>query len=274
MPRTVPCQSCIGCRADKAYEWAIRCTHEAQLHQENCFVTLTYSDEFLPSDGSLSVLQMQHFMRRLRKKYAPKKIRFYLAGEYGGENDRPHYHLLLFGLDFPDKQLWSKNPQGNCLYTSEALTLLWGQGELEQQLIGELNFNTAGYVARYTLKKMEFNNWKMDCEKNEFVLKKSGLIVRAPFASMSLKYGIGEAWFNRFYKDVYPHDNIVIKGKKMPVPVYYDKLLEKRDPKLFLKIKRQRKANMKKRAADNTPERLAVREEIKYSKMDTLKRNL
>ena len=44
----VPCGTCIGCRLERSRQWAVRITHEAQLYEDNCFVTLTYRDAHLP----------------------------------------------------------------------------------------------------------------------------------------------------------------------------------------------------------------------------------
>ena len=96
-PVSVPCGQCVGCRLEKSRQWAMRCVHEASLYDENCFITLTYDDEFLPVGGSLDKGAFPRFMKRLRKKFEPRRIRFYHAGEYGDRFGRPHYHALLFG---------------------------------------------------------------------------------------------------------------------------------------------------------------------------------
>ena len=102
---TLPCGQCIGCRLNYSRNWAIRCVHESSLHEHNCFITLTYNDENLPLNGSLDLKHFQDFMKRLRKKVSVP-IRYFHCGEYGSRLQRPHYHLLLFGLDFPDKKFW------------------------------------------------------------------------------------------------------------------------------------------------------------------------
>ena len=38
----VACGQCLGCRLDRSRMWAIRIVHEASLHDDNCFLTLTY----------------------------------------------------------------------------------------------------------------------------------------------------------------------------------------------------------------------------------------
>ena len=81
-----PCGQCIGCRLERSRQWAIRCVHESQLHENSVFVTLTYSDEFCPI--SLEYAHFQNFMKRLRKKFGP--TRMYMCGEYGERTFRPH----------------------------------------------------------------------------------------------------------------------------------------------------------------------------------------
>ena len=98
MPVTVPCGQCIGCRLERSRQWAVRCIHEASLHEDNCFITLTYDDAHLPTDLSLNVSHFQKFMKRLRKRFG-EGIRFFHCGEYGENFGRPHYHACLFTSD-------------------------------------------------------------------------------------------------------------------------------------------------------------------------------
>ena len=100
----VPCGRCVGCRLERSRQWAIRCVHEASLYDNNCFITLTYDSDHVPSDGSLRVEDFQNFMKRLRKSVAPRRVRFFHCGEYGERGDRPHYHAILFNLDFDDRE--------------------------------------------------------------------------------------------------------------------------------------------------------------------------
>jgi hypothetical protein len=98
----LPCGQCIGCRLERSRQWAMRCLHESSLYDRNAFVTLTYDDEHLPPGGSLNYPDFQRFMKRLRKN-SKSPIRFYMGGEYGESTLRPHFHVCLFGYDFPDK---------------------------------------------------------------------------------------------------------------------------------------------------------------------------
>ena len=102
----LPCGKCQGCRLERSRQWAVRCLHESNMFDQNCFITLTYNFENLPKDGSLSVDVVQKFFKRLRKKFPDRKIRYFLCGEYGDMLSRPHYHACLFGFDFDDKYLF------------------------------------------------------------------------------------------------------------------------------------------------------------------------
>lgn len=269
LPQTVPCGQCIGCRLERSRQWAVRCVHEAQSHVHNCFVTLTYSDEHLPEGRTLVKADFQKFMKRLRKHYG-KSVRYYHCGEYGDLDDRPHYHALLFGIDFPDKKPHSKNGQGDVVYKSELLERIWGKGFCT---IGALTFETAAYTARYVMKKVNGKNAESHYESID---PESGEVRRRvpEYATMSLKPGIGGDWFDKYKSDVFPADEVVLRGKQQRAPRFYDRRLEQDDPGLLLKIKRKRTRSAKKHKADQTPERLAVREEVKLSQLKTLSRNL
>ena len=123
-PMTVSCGRCIGCRLEYSRQWSIRCMHEASLHEHNCFITLTYNDKFLPRHGSLDFDHWEKFLKRLRRKYEDTTIRFFMGPEYGEKSHRPHYHAILFGLDFPDQNLFSVR-NGYRLYTSASLYSVW-----------------------------------------------------------------------------------------------------------------------------------------------------
>ena len=150
-PFEVPCGRCVGCRLDKSRVWALRCVHEASLHDENSFITLTYAPEHLPSDGGLVKEDFQKFMKRLRKKFAPRRIRYYMCGEYGDRTNRPHYHALLFGLDFSDREALPPSASGADLFTSKTLEKVWGKGFVT---VGDVTFESAAYCARYIMKKL------------------------------------------------------------------------------------------------------------------------
>jgi len=229
------------------------------MHAFNCFVTLTYSDEFLPADGSLRKRDTQLFMKRLRKHcndhLGGHKLRFLLCGEYGDSTHRPHYHALLFGMDFPDKKKHSTNKRGNPLYVSETLDKLWGLGHC---YIGALTKESAGYTCRYALKKVNGDRAEDHYKGRE-----------PEFIVMSRKPGIGAGWFDKFGEQVYRRDRVVVKGAERVPPPFYDRILKKRDPERLAEVKKERQKLFGIKRENSTPDRLAVREECLQARLKT-----
>ncbi len=266
----LPCGQCVGCRLERSRQWAIRCMHEAQMHTQNCFITLTYDDAHLPSDRSLHYRDFQLFIKRLRKRYPGRRIRYYMAGEYGENFGRPHWHACIFGLDFDDKKLWKRTAANSVLYRSKDLELLWPFG---YSSIGDVTFESAAYVARYIMKKVTGKN---AAEHYQEIDPDTGEITnRTPeFTKMSLKPGIGYEWYKQYTSDVYPHDYVVVRGKKVKPPKYYDKKYKIDNPYEFDELLYIREKSSKLNYADNTPERLLVKEQVAKAKLQKLKRNL
>lgn len=274
----LPCGRCIGCRLERARQWSIRCMHEASLHDDNCFLTLTYDDEHLPEGRSLVRRDLQLFLKRMRKHSVSRRgrsFRFYGCGEYGEKNFRPHYHLLCFDFDFRDKKPWRKSPSGHQMYRSETLEELWKLGSSE---IGSVSFQSAGYVARYCLKKV------VGAKAGEHYLRYDAdgrvFSIVPEFAAQSM--GVGRPWLERFKTDVYPHDYVVVNGQKVKPPLYYDRWLEKVSPDEFDLLREKREPqNVEELVArlDDAPvisrvdgrfvRRGAVREEVAASKLAT-----
>ena len=266
---TLPCGQCIGCRLERSRQWAVRCMHEASLHDTNCFITLTYSSDHLPSDNSLNYRHFQLFMKRLRK-YAKVPVRFYMCGEYGELGERPHYHACLFGYSFSDLQLVNVSPAGSPIYRSAVLESLWTFGFSS---IGEVTFESAAYVARYIMKKI--TGYNSDAHYRDVDLSTGEIINRVPeFNRMSLKPGIGARWFEKFTSDVFPHDRVVINGAKSKPPRYYDKLYSKIDPIGFESIQFERELAAIPHKADNTPDRLRVKSIVAEARLSQLKRSI
>lgn len=255
-PVTIPCGRCMGCRLERSRQWAIRCMHEAQLFEDNCFITLTYDDDHLPSDGSLKLAHFQKFMKRLRKKYGAG-IRFFHCGEYGGETERPHYHACLFGFDFDDKKHYKTTSAGDRLYTSEKLGNLWKYGF---SVIGDVTFHSAAYVARYITKKISGDS------------AESHYHGRSPEYCTQSK-GLGKEWFKLYKDDIYPNDFVIVDGQKQRVPEYYDKLLLLDDPDLVAQLKAIRTKNAQS-DPDGTDRRLDDRLICRQAKIKTLTRSM
>lgn len=257
IPLKIRCGQCIDCRLHKSREWAVRISHEASLYDHNSFVTLTYSDENLPSDGSLHLKHFQDFMKRLRKRFAPKKIRVFYAGEYGEKYGRPHYHACLFDCFFSDQQFW-KEHNGQKYFTSPVLEKLWPEGF---STIGDLTFASAAYVARYITKKIT-GPWAERYYEGR----------KPEFANMSRRPGIARDWFKKFKGDVFPDDHVVVEGKQLPVPKAYTQWAEF-SPEELAVLQHRRHVNALKHAYDSSHQRRLVREEVHEAKVTTLRRS-
>lgn len=241
--------------------------HEASLHDNNSFVTLTYSEEHLPYRGMLEYPAFQKFMKRLRKVAGPSGVRFYMCGEYGSENWRPHFHACLFGWDFADKTYWRKSDSGEKLYRSALLEKLWPFGMAE---VGAVTFESAAYVARYCVQKVTGHNAAAHYAR----VDKDGPYSLPPeFNHMSLKPGIGARWFEKYKSDVYTFDHVIVRGKECKPPKYYDTLFSRANPEEFEDLKFLREVDARERFEDNTDARLAVKEIVTRSRANQLFRS-
>ena len=260
---TVPCGQCTGCRLERSRQWAVRCMHEASLHQDNCFITLTYRDDELPDYGSLVVEDFQRFLKRLRKRVG--KFRYFHCGEYGERFRRPHYHALLFGFDFRDKVPWRMS-NGYPTWRSPLLEKVWGVGNCE---IGSVTFESAAYVARYCVKTLQNLRFRagdresylaavereyerLDSETGECVL------VSPEYVTMSRRPGIGARWYEKYADEVFPSDEVIVRGKSCKPPRFYDKLFAEASPEEALELRKARERGRSRE--DETPARLRVRE--------------
>ena len=292
----LPCGQCIGCRLERSKQWAIRCVHEASLHQNNSFITLTYNDEHVPEGHTLVKRDFQLFMKRLRKKYG--KVRYYQCGEYGSVYDqkgnkikdslgreiigRPHFHACLFGLDFDDKELYTQR-NGISLYKSKKLSKIWTSPLTGKSMgfvtVGAVTFESAAYIARYVSKKINGDRNQDKCDMGlthyERVMDDGQIVDCQPeYTTMSRRPGIGADWFKHYKNDVYEHDSVTIRGKEMQPPRYYQNLLEEADPKMYRRIKDGRRKAAMENAAESTPERLQAKERVKLKQNSMLIRGL
>lgn len=263
----LPCGRCIGCRIAKARDWSTRMKHEASLHSENSFLSLTYEDRQLPEDGSISKRAIQLFLKRLRKELSPVPLRYFACGEYGDRSWRPHYHAIIFGYAFlHDRRLWRTSPKGYPLYRSETLERVWPFGHCE---IGDVTTQSAGYVARYTMKKISGERAASHYSRphpttGEF------FDVAPEFALMSRRPGLGAGWLDKYSRDAFPSDFVVVDGAKRNVPAYYKKKLGDME---LLRLKTLRMQKLRKDAPNRTPDRLATREELQTIRVNQLKRD-
>lgn len=296
------CHHCEGCRFDASREMAVRIQHEASMYDNglNCaFVTLTYKDEFVPPLGALDYFgDWESFFKRIREDLRLKGIfiRYYMIGEYGDLNLRPHYHFIVFGFNFPDKYEFI-GQDGKRYFRSSYLESFWTvprgkpmAGEsLGYSTVGDVTFASAAYVARYCMKKVIGNSFidLSDYYDSDGVCIPKRLLrfhpeTGEPFAVprerplMSKKPGIGKAWFDQFaIHDLYVKDFIHGKdGSIIRAPGYYDRLLKRCDEKLFDSIKRKRQDYHRKHVASLTQYDLDARRALLLSKLSKSQRSL
>lgn len=257
-PIALPCGQCIGCRLDRARSWAMRIYLEAQLHKEVCFVTITYDQENIPHGDTLVPRDMQLFIKRVRKHFWPTRIRFYGCGEYGDSFNRPHYHLVLFGVRFTDRFL-HKHRGTYTVDRSITLEKLWTKGFSSVQ---DFSIESAAYVAKYAVKKITGDKAK---EHYEWIEATTGeLHERHPeFARMSVKPGIGAEWLQRYYSDLYPKGYITDgKGRKVPPPEYFNKLFERWHPEAYQALREEKAEERFERFMEYDEQRAIAREKI------------
>ncbi len=231
--------------------------HEAQSHELNSYLTLTYDDFSLPVDGSLQPKDFVDFMKRLRKKLEPERVRYYQCGEYGDDNLRPHHHCCLFGHDFSADRVFLKStPQGHRLYRSEELEDSWGKGHV---WIGDLTFQSAGYVARYCFKKQKYGERADDHYGGR----------KPEYSTMSRRPGIGKTWFDKHGDQVFPRDEVISNGHPSRPPKYYESLVPKDQ---LVEVKAHRVVAAERYKDDQTFDRLVTREKVKLAQVKSLDR--
>lgn len=198
------CGKCLPCLQRYSLEWAHRCWLEHHQHLVSCCVTLTYDNEHLPPNGELRRSDVQKFLKRLRKCYP---CRYFGCGEYGSlKTNRPHYHIVLFGVNFADdRRRWfdPKNPFA-VMYYSPTLSRLWKNGIATLE---DYTFRSAYYSSKYLTK-----------------LKPNSEHSVNPFVMMSLRPSIGFA--SLAYKDI-ERGYWLKDGEKVYLPRSYIQSLER-----------------------------------------------
>lgn len=265
----LPCGQCIGCRLRRASDWTLRICHEQQMHRESCAVTLTYAPGNLPAGATLQHRDFVLFMKRSVKNLK-RPVRYYMCGEYGDEGARPHYHACLFGVDFYDRVQAGKSESGSLFYFSQQLTQLWKLGRASVQ---DLTPETASYCARYIQKKQLGKSAEAAYQR---INPLTGEIyqVKPEYSAMSLKPGIGYNFYQKYKRDIYPHDFVIQNGSKRTPPKYYDRLHARAGAVELDEIEYARQQRAQLQYADNTDERRRVRETVHLARVANLKRGL
>lgn len=143
------CGQCLPCRITRRRQWMWRQYLESLDHDENCFITLTYAPEKMPSGANLVPADLRLWLKRFRERVAPTRIRYFAVGEYGEQNLRPHYHVSLFGMSGRTDVVSPSVVRHFGI--SKLVHETWGLGNI---LCAEFNEKTAQYTAGYVVKKM------------------------------------------------------------------------------------------------------------------------
>jgi hypothetical protein len=287
-PMQLPCGRCTGCRLEKSRTWATRCMHEASLYDQNCFITLTY-DNFGKDGPTLVKADFQKFMKRLRHHTdkRDKKIKYFMCGEYGDKNQRPHYHAIIFNYDFPDWVYRGVSPSGHDLYTSPLLEKIWQTENTKGGFVqvGTVTFESAAYVARYCTKKITGDlaneiDPSTGLKHYERFDPETGEIIEVipEYATMSRGgrngRGIAYDWISQYTGDVYPKDHFHIRGNVVKPPRYYDNYLEENNPELLKKLKEKRLQAQFENFDEGSTSRLRQKEIVSMAQYRMLKRSL
>lgn len=210
----LPCGRCLPCRLNHAKEWAVRCVLESLEYENNFFLTLTYDDDHLPSDGLLYRSDVQKFLKRFRHHFG--QVRYFGCGEYGTKNARPHFHLILFGANIDDLR-----EVGAGLYESKKLKEIWPFGF---HYIGWVSYASCNYVAKYSTKKL------FGGRSDEFLMA-------------STNPGIGYKWCKEHLDNVLKYDQVFGPfgdSRTAKLPRYFEKMAEALDQANYVKIKEKR----------------------------------
>lgn len=266
MRLSLPCGQCLSCRLEKVADWTTRLVHESKFHDEMMFITLTYQNDPI----TLIKKDVQNFMKRLRKSVYPKKIKFFACGEYGENYARPHYHIIVFGHEFPDKKHIKTTETGEKLYISDSLTNLWKRGICN---FGNVTPASCRYVAGYVVKKIT------GARKDEYYQGRLPEFVTMSRGNrLNPENSIGRQWFDKYHNELFVDDFVIIDGKKSKIPKYYEKRMEKLYKKQLDDIKQKREfgAFIKTSSAPEefTPQRLEAKAKCLALKLKQHKREL
>lgn len=206
----LPCGKCDDCRVSHSKEWALRALLELVSRNKkdqlnSWFVTLTYRDCFLPIDNKLNLKHVSLFIKKLRHFFERKnkdvKIKYFVCGEYGTKNYRPHYHMLIYGLPLDDLKVYKKVGKFDFLWMSNFLEKMWGRGFV---VVGNLTYKTAFYTCRYTLKKYGNTDVVMSCSN-----------------------GFGKKWCLDNLHQLVDNGYLRFCGRNYNIPKYFLKLIRK-----------------------------------------------
>lgn len=197
---TFACGQCMSCRINKRRDWVSRLMLEAASSAASFFVTLTYR-RFQYNENGFPTLDKEHivlWLKRFRKKFPPKSVRYFVVGEYGDKSGRPHYHGLLY---------FSQPVPAHVLHL--ALVESWQIGMVH---VGDVTHESIQYCCGYAVKKWT-NEKACPNMLPEFSLKSQGLgkFSIAEFQRLAQPDRNGELIVQSEYR---------LNGKLWPLPKY------------------------------------------------------
>ncbi len=285
----VACGQCLGCRVDHRLMWAIRIVQEASMHMDNygnSWATLTYRDPsacnekeykngyYIDKHYQLQPSHVSKFIRSLRKANSDHKIRYFYCGEYGDENQRPHYHICIFNHSFNDQYLW-EDDEGLYTYTSAELQKHWPWGFTT---VAPLNLRTASYTAGYCMSKITGKRAEEHYLRCDEYGEAYWLLPEYIRMSTGREFpgGLGAKFYEKFTNDFFPSDQSPVPGHGIRelVPRYYQNILAKQNPAMLESIKETRQEFIKAHASEFTPERLMDKYKCARAKENQLTRKL
>lgn len=228
VPFAFNCRKCLPCRLNQAREKGVRSWHEAQMHPNSMFLTLTYDDKKHKATGTrLNYLHFQEFMKSLREKKTrgitdkslreKLKISYMVTGEYGELNKRPHWHALIFNHWPSDTEYLRTSERGDTLYWSDEIDSLWSKGDHD---FGTVTLDSASYVARYAAKKLVHGQ----DQSHDY----------HPLHKTSSKNAIGRSWIEKHKTHTFQNGFVVLpNGMTSKIPRYYIDWCKANDPDLY-----------------------------------------
>lgn len=199
---TVPCGKCVGCLARRRSDWFIRILSEYDAADTCVFITLTYNEESVTEDQSVSRLDITNFVRRLKREakgLTDKPLRYFISSEYCPTSGRPHYHGILFNVPIT----WMRGPMD--FYYTE-ISRIWGNGFVTTGVPTNARLN---YVVKYCLALADDFGGRVK-----------------PFLVANRRPAIGRGFMSDrmvdYIKSTWPdHPYLNYKGYARPLPRYY-----------------------------------------------------
>ena len=294
--QAIPCGHCWACKLNYSAQWATRIMYECKCSEHNYFITFTYDELNIPIPesseyegnkyyndgtwtGSLLPSDIDKFLNSLRKYFerkGHKGIKYFYAGEYGETTKRPHYHMILMNcpLDLKEFYDFHIDSRKKLHWKSHEIERFWKEGIID---VGEVEFASAAYVARYCMKKITDSTDKS-------IYWSQGKMPE--FVRMSRRPGIGSDYFNQNVDKIYKTDELIVKnfhGESITVkpPKAWDRKFKELYPEAYEQLKESRKAaaerssKLQKELSDMTDlQRLTMNAEKIYTKGKMLPRDL